>query len=53
MQSIPNGVYPTMITPYTTDDKIDFNAVEQVLTGITSVMSPVSLLSVSPVKCGS
>ena len=31
MQSIPNGVYPTMITPYTTDDKIDFNAVEQVL----------------------
>lgn len=31
MKSIPNGVYPTMITPYTTDNKIDFNAVEQLL----------------------
>ena len=31
MNSIPNGVYPTMITPYTTDNKIDFNAVEQLL----------------------
>ena len=31
MKSIPNGVYPTMITPYTADNKIDFNAVEQLL----------------------
>lgn len=31
MPSIPNGVYPTMITPYTSDDKIDFGAVEQLL----------------------
>lgn len=31
IKSIPNGVYPTMITPYTTDNKIDYNAVEQLL----------------------
>ena len=31
MRSIPNGVYPTMITPYTDDDKIDFGAVERLL----------------------
>ena len=31
LKSIPNGVYPTMITPYTTDNKIDYNAVEQLL----------------------
>lgn len=31
MNSIPNGVYPTMITPYTADNKIDYNAVEQLL----------------------
>ena len=31
MPSIPNGVYPTMITPYTDDDKIDFSAVERLL----------------------
>ena len=31
MPSIPNGVYPTMITPYTDNDKIDFCAVEQLL----------------------
>lgn len=29
--NIPNGVYPTMITPYTNDNKIDYNAVEQLL----------------------
>lgn len=28
---IPSGVYPTMITPYTTDNKIDYNAVEALL----------------------
>ncbi len=31
IKTIPNGVYPTMITPYTTDNKIDYNAVEQLL----------------------
>ena len=31
IKSIPNGVYPTMITPYTTDNKIDYNGVEQLL----------------------
>ena len=31
VKSIPNGVYPTMITPYTTDNKIDYNAIEQLL----------------------
>ena len=30
-KSIPNGVYPTMITPYTKDNKIDYNAVEKLL----------------------
>lgn len=28
---IKGGVYPTMITPYTDDNKIDFNGVEQIL----------------------
>ncbi len=28
---IPSGIYPTMITPYTEDNKIDFDAVEQIL----------------------
>ena len=31
LKQIPNGVYPTMITPYTADNKIDYNAVEQLL----------------------
>lgn len=31
IKTIPNGVYPTMITPYTTDNKIDYNATEQLL----------------------
>ncbi len=28
---IPNGVYPTMITPYTADNKVDYNAVEKLI----------------------
>ncbi len=31
IKNIPNGVYPTMITPYTNDNKIDYNAVEQLI----------------------
>ena len=31
LRSIPDGVYPTMITPYTADNKIDYNAVESLL----------------------
>lgn len=31
MKIIPNGVYPTMITPFTDDNKIDYNAVEQLI----------------------
>ena len=31
IKSIPNGVYPTMITPYTEDNKVDYNAVEKLL----------------------
>ena len=31
MKDIPGGVFPTMITPYTTDNKIDYNAVLQLL----------------------
>lgn len=31
IKSIPNGVYPTMVTPFTDDNKIDYNAVLQLL----------------------
>lgn len=31
VKQIPSGVYPTMITPFTSDNKIDYNAVEQLL----------------------
>ena len=31
IRQIPNGVYPTMVTPYTKDNKIDYNAVLQLL----------------------
>lgn len=31
IKTIPNGVYPTMITPYTEGGRIDFDAVEQLL----------------------
>lgn len=31
IKEIPNGVYPTMITPFTNDNKIDYNAVEQLM----------------------
>lgn len=31
VRKIPGGVYPVMITPYTDDNKIDYNAVEQLL----------------------
>ena len=31
LRSIPNGVYPTMITPYTPDNRIDFPAVGRLL----------------------
>lgn len=31
IKTIPDGVYPTMITPFTTDNKIDYNGVEQIL----------------------
>ena len=31
IKDIPNGVYPTMITPYTVDNKIDYNAVEKLI----------------------
>ncbi len=31
MKKIPNGVYPVMITPYTEDNKIDFDAVDRIV----------------------
>lgn len=31
VKSIPDGVYPTMVTPYTADNKVDYNAVEQII----------------------
>ena len=30
-KTIPDGVYPTMITPFTEDNKIDYNAVEALI----------------------
>ena len=31
MKTINNGVYPTMVTPFTDDNKIDYNAVKELL----------------------
>ena len=31
IKDIPNGVYPTMVTPFTDDNKVDFNALEQLI----------------------
>ena len=31
IKEINNGVYPTMLTPFTEDNRIDYNAVEQLL----------------------
>lgn len=31
IKTIPGGVYPTMITPFTEDNKVDYNAVEQMI----------------------
>lgn len=31
IKNIPDGVYPTMITPFTADNKVDYNAVLQIL----------------------
>lgn len=31
IKTIPNGVFPTMVTPFTADNKIDYNGVEQLL----------------------
>lgn len=36
IKEINNGVYPTMLTPFTADNKIDYNAVEQLLEFYTS-----------------
>lgn len=31
IKSIPDGVYPTMVTPFTAENTIDYNAVEQLI----------------------
>lgn len=31
IKTIPDGVYPTMVTPFTEDNKIDYNAVEALI----------------------
>ena len=31
IKPIPNGVYPTMITPFTVDNRVDYHALEQLL----------------------
>ena len=31
IKEIPNGVFPTMLTPFTDGNKIDYNGVEQIL----------------------
>lgn len=35
IKTIPGGVYPTMITPFTEDNKVDYNAVEQMIAWYT------------------
>ena len=35
IKTIPGGVYPTMITPFTEDNKVDYNAVEQLIAWYT------------------
>lgn len=31
IKTIPNGVFPTMVTPFTEDNKIDYNGIEKIL----------------------
>ena len=31
LKTIPDGVYPTMVTPYTEDNKIDYVALKQLI----------------------
>ncbi len=31
IKRIPNGVYPTMVTPFTDDNKVDYHALEQLI----------------------
>lgn len=31
IKTIPNGVFPTMVTPYTDENKIDYNGVEKII----------------------
>lgn len=31
IKNIPDGVYPTMVTPFTADNKVDYNGVEQIM----------------------
>ncbi len=31
IKTIPNGVFPTMVTPFTKDNKVDYNGVEKIL----------------------
>ncbi len=31
IKTIPNGVFPTMVTPFTKDNKVDYNGVEKLL----------------------
>ena len=31
IKTIPDGVYPTMVTPFTADNKVDYNGVEAIM----------------------
>ena len=31
MNQIPGGIYPVMITPFTADNQIDYNAVDRIV----------------------
>ena len=33
VKNIPDGVYPTMVTPFTEDNKVDYNGVLELLIG--------------------
>jgi 4-hydroxy-tetrahydrodipicolinate synthase len=49
--TIPDGVYPTMITPYHEDGRIDWDALEALSNGISSEAWRDTSPSVSRAKC--
>ena len=55
VKNIPDGVYPTMVTPFTEDNKVDYNGVLELLNwysekgvdGIFAICQSLSLIHIS------